>query len=204
MYLTKRQKEIYDYIKDYIDKNGYSPSLKELAENCGSMSTAGVFNHINALIKKGLIKKTPYRTRALELIERQAEKEPIKTEVPVLGIIANGFPSRTQTPLKFIRINDEMSHGPHTYALKVIGDYLKPEYILDGDYIVVESKEQAGNGELTLVVTNDGNTALFKIYNEDDKYIIRSLSQAPNNTSIIEANKIKILGSVVGVIRNLK
>ncbi|MBU1625805.1 hypothetical protein KKB18_00370, partial [bacterium] len=179
-------------------------SLKELAENCGSMSTAGVFNHINALIKKGLIKKTPYRTRALELIEKPSEKEPIKVEIPVLGIISNGLPSRTQTPLKFLRINDEMLQGPHNYALKVIGDYLKSEYILDGDYIVIESKETAGNGELALIVTNDGSTALFKVYSENEKYIIRTLNQVINNTSIIESSKIKVLGVVVGVIRNLK
>jgi repressor LexA len=203
MYLTKRQREIFNNIKDYIKDHGYSPSLKELAETCGSMSTAGVFNHINALIKKGVVKKTPYGRRALELIENPVEPAPKNTEVPVLGIISNGVPAQTPTPLKYIKVSEHMLKGNNAYSLKVIGDFLRAEYVLDGDYLIIESGDFADNGDLALIITNDGLTSLYKIYKENERYIVRSPNQILN-TSIIEANKIKILGTVVGLVRHFR
>jgi len=203
MYLTKRQREIYDSIKEYIKEHGYSPSLKELAETCGSMSTAGVFNHINALIKKGVVKKTPYGRRALELIEHPEQGSEKNTDIPVLGIISNGVPAQTPTPLKHIKVSEQMIKGNQAYSLKVIGDFLKDEFILDGDYLVIESADIADNGDLALVVSSDGLTSLFKIYKENDRYIVRSPNQILN-TSIIEASKLKILGTVVGLVRHFK
>jgi repressor LexA len=197
--LYKRQKQILKFIKDYIDKYGYSPTLGEIAEAMGVSSLATVHEHVQALAKKGVIKKFDGSVRGIEVTDA-AYSTPRTIELPVLGFIAAGQPILPFTdPGATIGVSPSyISDKKRSYVLQVKGDSMIEEGILDGDYVIIEEQNTARNGEIVVALLDSGLATLKKFYKEPKR--IR-LEPANSAMEPIYATDVKIQGKCVGVIR---
>ena len=199
IYLTKRQKQIYDFIVSQIKLNGYAPSIKELCDHFETSSLATMHKHLVNLAAKGLIKRQYNRSRSIEIIDRRAEELNV-IETPMLGSIAAGAPIEAVEDARTIGIPLELLRGKHTYVLRVKGDSMVDEHIIDGDYAVVESRSYADNGEIAVILLDRENVTLKRIYRE--RGYIRLQPANPNmEPMILKDEDVRIQGVVVGVIR---
>ncbi len=198
--LYKRQKQILGFIKQYIEKYGYSPTLGEIAESIGVSSLATVHEHLQALVTKGLIKKFEGAIRGIEVLDQQISQTLKGIELPILGYIAAGQPIMTYTdPNATANIPANMISGKkHSFVLQVKGDSMIEEGILDGDYVVIEEQATANNGEIVVALLDNGLATLKKYYQETNR--IR-LEPANSSMEPIFAIDVKIQGKCVGVIR---
>jgi len=196
--ISKRQKQIYEYIKKYIIKNEYAPSLDEIRIYFKLSSVSTVHHHISKLQKGGLIKKIKNEPRGIFLKEKQIEKILI---IPVLGAIA------AKEPVKEIKDGETLeipkSQLPKTgtyYALRIIGDGMINDGIYNGDFIIVRKQNRAKNGETIIALIRNNKIILRKIF--EKKNGSRSKSEDNINTNSIYANELNIQGKVVQLIRN--
>jgi len=199
VYLTKRQKQIYDYIVSQIKINGYAPSIKELCDHFDTSSLATMHKHLVNLAAKGLIKRDYNKSRAIEIIERGAEDLNV-VEAPMLGAIAAGAPIEAVEDPRPMGIPTELSRGRRTYVLRVKGDSMIDEHILDGDYAIVEARSYADNGEIAVVLLDKENVTLKKIYKERG-YIRLQPANPDMEPMILKDRDVRIHGVVVGIIR---
>lgn len=197
MHLTKRQKEIMDFLKDQIEKNGYAPSIAEIGERFGLSSPATVHKHLSHLHEKGLINKKDNLSRAIEIIPEKATNQ--SNEYPLLGNIAAGKPievldNREMTSL----FPDPMDKN--VYVLRVQGNSMIEDHIKDGDFVIVEEKSSANNGETVVALLDNERATLKRFYRE--KNHVR-LQPANENMEAIIVNEgdIAIQGVVIGVMR---
>lgn len=192
--LTKRQKEVFDYLSGYIDDNGYAPSYREIADHFGFSSVASVTDHIQALKDKGALESEFNAARSIQLTPQFEE---LTFEVPLLGSIAAGYPIEAIRTRETLSIPRDMT-GPNTFALKVHGDSMIDEGILDGDYVVVEKIANPRNGDVVVALIDNNNVTLKKFYKEKNR--IR-LQPANAKYGAIYATNPTIQGKVKGVIR---
>lgn len=192
--LTKKQKEVLDYIASYIDDNGYAPSYREIAEHFGFSSVATVTDHIQALKYKGALENEFNAARSIQLTPQFDEAT---FEIPLLGGIAAGSPIEAIRTRETISIPRDMV-GKNTFALKVHGDSMIDEGILDGDYVVVEKIDRPRNGDVVVALIDNDNVTLKKFYKEKGR--IR-LQPANAKYGAIYAVNPTIQGKVKGVIR---
>jgi len=198
MYLTKKQKKVYDFLNDYIKEKGYAPSIKEIAEYFGSTSLANIHLHLKNLEKKGLIKKEGHRSRAIEIIPQEKEYEDI--EIPVFGYISENSPIENREQLEFIRVPEKLLERGHLFALVVKGNYLKNADLKDGDYLICESRKKAEDGEIALIIDNDGVASLYEVFFEKEKLILRP-ANPEDKLLFVDKDDVRIKGIVAGVIR---
>jgi repressor LexA len=201
--LYKRQRQIVDYISQYIQKNGYSPTLKEIAEAIGVSSLATVHEHLQALQRKKIIKKHEGTVRGIELVDRTFIKINDSVDLPFMGYIAAGSPiePNTDTNASF-KVSPELITGKkRAYVLQVKGKSMIEDHIEDGDYIVVEETEAVGNGDIVVALLDNGLATLKRFYREVTR--IR-LEPANSNMSPIYATNVRIQGRVVGLIRKFQ
>lgn len=194
--LTKRQREILTFIQDFIKDFGYSPSYREIGEHFGLRSTATVAEHVETLKEKGYLDGTDRSARALVLTE-----DPL-TEVigvPLLGVIAAGAPIEAIRTNETIDIPHDMS-GRNTFALRVRGQSMIEDAILDGDYVIIEATSHVRDGEIVVALLDDGTVTLKRIYREPNR--IR-LQPANRHMSPIYVQQVTIQGRVKGVIRRM-
>lgn len=202
MNLTPKQLRILKLIRDSRIRNGYSPTMQELADELG-VSKVTVFEHVEALIKKGALKREPNKARSLSLADDAiVPDEEMSLSFPLVGRIAAGYPIE-----KFAQ-DDQLSleeiFGPRvgqkggTYALQVEGDSMRDEGILNGDYVIVERRETARNGERVVALLPNGETTLKTFFREGDR--IRLQPANPAFEPII-VKDCRIQGVVVGVLR---
>lgn len=202
MNLTPKQLRILKLIRDSRIRNGYSPTMQELADELG-VSKVTVFEHVEALIKKGALKREPNKARSLSLADDAiVPDEEMNLSFPLVGRIAAGYPIE-----KFAQ-DDQLSleeiFGPRvgqkggTYALQVEGDSMRDEGILNGDYVIVERRETARNGERVVALLPNGETTLKTFFREGDR--IRLQPANPAFEPII-VKDCRIQGVVVGVLR---
>jgi len=198
--LYKRQKQILDFIKQYIQKNGLAPTLTEIANALGVSSLATVHEHLRAMEKKGVIKRFDGSVRGIEVIEDSLGKGKSGIEVPLLGFIAAGAPIEPYTdPNASISVAPGMISGKkRAYVLQVKGTSMIDEGILDGDYVIVEEKETANNGDIVVAILENGFATLKRFFKEATR--IR-LEPANSKMAPIFAKDVKIQGKVVGVLR---
>jgi len=194
--LTKKQKAILDYVESFIDDNGYAPSFREIAEHFGYASTATVADHIQALKDKGIIDGQDNVARSLHIVDVN-DDEDISGVVPLMGAIAAG------RPIEAIRTNETISipkdmMGPSVFALKVRGDSMIDDGILDGDYVIIEKVNRPKNGDVVVALINNDEVTLKRFYRNKDH--IR-LQPANKNYKPIITNDVTIQGRVRGVIR---
>jgi len=198
--LYRRQKQILDFIKQYIQKNGLAPTLTEIANALGVSSLATVHEHLKAMEKKGVIKRFNGSVRGIEIVDDLSPAQQTGVDVPVLGFIAAGAPIEPFTdPNASVSIAPGMISGKkRAYVLQVKGTSMIEEGILDGDFVVVEEKETANNGDIVVAILENGFATLKKFFKEATR--IR-LEPANSKMSPIFAKNVKIQGKVVGVLR---
>ena len=202
MNLTPKQLTILRLIRDSRVRSGYSPTMQELADELG-VSKVTVFEHVEALIKKGALTREPNKARSLSIASNVAlpdEEKPVS--FPLIGKIAAGY------PIEKFQDDDEINlaelFGPSvgrvnaTYALCVDGDSMRDEGILDGDYVIVERRDTARNGDRVVALLPNGETTLKTYFKEADH--IR-LQPANPDFEPIRVKECKIQGIVVGVMR---
>ncbi|AKM82792.1 TPA: transcriptional repressor LexA [Candidatus Berkelbacteria bacterium] len=192
--LTKRQKEIYDFIEQYIASHDYAPSYREIAEFFNLSSVATVSDHIENLKEKDYLKKDFNEARSLQLTPRFDERT---FTIPLLGAIAAGMPIEAIRTNETIDIPKDMM-GKNVFALKVRGDSMIDDGIFDGDYIVIEQTNSPHDGEIVVALIENEMATLKRFYREKD--CIR-LQPANSNYNPIRTNKVTIQGRVKGVIR---
>ncbi len=198
--LYKRQRQIVDFIAQYIQKNGYSPTLQEIANSIGVSSLATVHEHLQALIRKGVIKKYEGTVRGLELVDRTFLRLTDAVDLPLLGFIAAGQPIQPYTdPNATFKVSPELITGKkRAYVLQVKGDSMIEEGILDGDFVVIEEQQEVTNGDIVVALLDNGLATLKKFYKEATR--IR-LEPANSKMQPIYATRVRIQGRCVGLIR---
>lgn len=197
--IYKRQSQILDFLKQYIETNGYAPTLKQIAKALGVSSLATVHEHLQALEKKGLIKRKIGATRGLVLTDHIPHPSE-GLEVPILGFIAAGSPIEPHTdPNARISIAPSMvTSKKRVFVLQVRGESMIEDGIWDGDYVVVEQQELADNGDIVVALLDNGLATLKRYFREATR--IR-LEPANRTMSPIFAKSVTIQGKVVGLIR---
>lgn len=198
--LYRKQKQILDFIKQYIDKYGYSPTLGEIAEAIGVSSLATVHEHLGALAAKGVIKRFEGTIRGIEVVEQKNTPMTQGIELPILGFIAAGQPIMTFTdPDATVKVSPSMLSGKkRSYVLQVKGDSMIEDGILDGDYVIIEEQTVAHDGDIVVALLENGLATLKRFFKEPNRIRLE-----PANASMepIYATDVKIQGKCVGVIR---
>jgi len=200
MPLTKRQREILDYLSVYVDENGYAPSFEEIAGKFNYNSLATVHEHLSNLERKGCIKRSYNESRAIEILP--SEHRPSAIELPLLGSVAAGMPieelatgESIAVPASFVR------RGGGHYALHVKGNSMIDEHIRDGDVVVVQERQTADNGEMVIALTHGSAATVKKFYRERDGRIRLQPANETMAPIYVHENDVTIQGIVVGVLR---
>ena len=199
MALTRRQREIYDYIVEFVKENGYSPSLEEIGSHFDLASVATVHKHIQHLVSKGFLRKAWNRSRSLEPVDETASDAP---EVPLLGTVAAGSPIEAiEHSDENIRVPVQMMGRPsETYALRVRGDSMIEDQICDGDVVIIERRDEARNGETVVALVGGQDATLKRFYRKGAQVRL-----VPANASMdpieVPASEVNIRGVVRGLLR---
>ena len=202
MNLTPKQLKILQLIRDSRVVRGYSPTMQELADELG-ISKVTVFEHVEALIKKGALKRDPNKARSLSICDNAVvpdEAQPLT--FPLVGKIAAGYPIEKFESSDQLNLSElfgtRVGQKGGSFALRVEGDSMKDEGILDGDYVIIERRETARNGERVVALLPNGETTLKTFYREGDR--IRLQPANPDFEPII-VRDCKVQGVVSGVLR---
>jgi len=201
--LYKRQRQIVDYIAQYIQKNGFAPTLKEIAGAIQVSSLATVHEHLQALQRKNVIKKHEGTVRGIELVDRTFLRVTDSIDLPILGFIAAGSPIEpyTDTDATF-KVSPEMVTGKkRAYILQVKGQSMIEDHIDDGDYVVIEETSSVNNGDIVVALLDNGLATLKRFYKEVTRV---RLEPANATMSPIYATNVQIQGRVVGLIRKFR
>jgi len=200
MPLTKRQREILNYLATYTEQNGYAPSFEEIAEQFRYSSLATVHEHLSNLERKGYIKRSYNESRAIEILPTEATPRAI--ELPVFGSVAAGVPIESIEHGETMSVPDTfVRRGGNHYVLRVRGNSMIDEQIRDGDFVVINERRSADNGEMVIALMNGSSATVKKFYRERDG---RIRLQPANDTMppiYVNENDVMIQGIVVGVMR---
>ena len=198
MHLTRRQKEILDFIREYLEREGYAPSLEEIGARFGLSSVATVHKHVQNLVEKGLLRKAWNRSRSLELVD---PREPAALEIPLLGTVAAGAPIEAVATPDSIAVPASLVASKNCYALRVRGDSMVEDHICDGDVVVVESRELPRDGETVVALIQREEVTLKRFYRDGGKVRL-----VPANSRLepmeFPAEDVQVQGVVVGLLRN--
>jgi repressor LexA len=201
MALTRRQKQVYDFISGFVDKHGYSPSFEEIAEGLGLSSLATVHKHITNLEKKGMLYRVHNRSRSIDVLPPGARTRS-SDRLPLAGRIAAGLPvEATETP-ETISLHDVVGNRD-VFALEVRGDSMRDEHIISGDYVLVERTQTARQGEIVVALVHGSETTLKRFYTEGAVVRLQ-----PANMEMepiyVPAGQVAIQGRVLGVLRKYR
>jgi len=200
MPLTKRQREILTYLTAYSEQNGFAPSFEEIAENFAYSSLATVHEHLTNLERKGYIKRNYNESRAIEIMPTEATPRAI--ELPLLGTVAAGMPIEAVEANETFTVPDAMvGRGGNHYVLRVRGNSMVDEQIRDGDFVVVNERQRADNGEMVIAMLNGNSATVKKFYRERDGRIRLQPANETMQPIYVHENDISIQGIVVGVLR---
>lgn len=201
--LYKKQRQILDFISQYIQLNGCSPTLQEIADAMGLSSLATVHEHLQALEKKGVIKKYAGAVRGLEIIDNAINSSLNAIELPIVGFIAAGEPiDAVENPIDTVLVSSDLvSKTKRSYVLQVRGDSMIEEGIFDGDYVVLQHQENANNGEIIVALIDDNFATLKKFYKEQNGMIRLQPANSKMDPIIVHPASLKIQGKVTGIIR---
>ena len=197
MILTKRQKEFLDYIKEYIAEHGFAPTLEEIGEHFTLNSLATVHKHLANLEAKGLIRRKWNFSRAIELVDPTTR--PGAVELPLLGYVAAGAPIEAVETVDSFVVPEQLLGRGSSFVLRVRGDSMIDDGICDGDFIVVEKRERADNGE-TVVALVKGDATVKRFHKDGDKVRLLPANQRVEPI-VADAADVEIRGVVVAVMR---
>ena len=206
MAITRRQRELYDFISRFVAERGYSPSYDEIREALGLNSLATVHKHVSNLEEKGLLTRDYNRSRSIDLV---APKGKLKQSMavntglvlPIIGRIAAGLPieSMQQNDGNTISLADFV-RSKEVFVLEVRGESMQDEHIMDGDYVLVEKTKVGRNGDLVVALVNGDETTLKRFYKVGDKVRLQP-SNASMQPIIVPATAVELQGKVIGVLR---
>jgi len=204
MAITKRQRQVYDFIHDFVQQHGYSPSFQEIGAGMGLSSLATVHKHVSNLEKKGLLKRDYNRSRSIDVLPargmlRKQPRIPPPNSLPFLGRIAAGQPIEAVEQGETISLGD-ITRSKDVYVLQVKGESMKDEHIVEGDYVLVEKVNLVRNGEIVVALIDNYETTLKRIYREGSKTRLQ-----PSNTGmepiVVPTRSVQVQGRVIGVLR---
>ena len=210
MALTRRQKQVYDFISEFVDKNGYSPSFDEIREGLGLNSLATVHKHITNLEQKELLRRDYNRSRSIDLLKPRgrmkqafaaaaANAAESSMSLPLMGRIAAGRPLEALENPESISLSD-FTRSKEVYVLQVTGESMQDEHIVNGDYVLVEKTNTARDGEIVVALVNGSDATLKRIYVEGSKVRLQP-SNAAMQPIVVPAATVQVQGKVIGVLR---
>jgi repressor LexA len=201
MAVTRRQKEILDFLESFVARNGYSPSFEEIARGMGLKSLATVHKHITNLEKKGLLDRVHNRSRSIDVLP-PGTRTRSSDRLPLAGRIAAGLPVETAESPDSISLHDVVGNRD-AFALEVRGDSMRDEHIVSGDWVLVERTATARQGEIVVALVNGAETTLKRFYSEGNMIRLQ-----PANTEMdpiyVPAAHVAIQGRVLGLLRRYK
>jgi repressor LexA len=198
--LTKRQQEIFDFIKRYSARHGYPPTVRDIGKAIGLTSSSTVHAHLANLEKLGALRRDPTKPRAMEILTDKAKKIVAPAGLPLVGRVAAGQPILAEENIEdYVEVPQIAGGDEGEYVLKVQGDSMKNVGILEGDYVVVHSTETARNGEIVVALLGEEAT-VKRFFKEADHVRLQ-----PENESLepIRTRDVQVLGRVVGVFRRV-
>ena len=205
MTLTKRQRQVLNYLVGFLNKNGYSPSFEEIAQALKLASLATVHKHLSTLEKKGFIRRGYNQSRSIEVVQlpkpvREQVIERHAVGLPLAGRIAAGKPLEAVEEKETISLAD-FTRRTNTFVLQVKGDSMRDDHILDGDYIVVEQTQVANPGEIVVALVGDEEATVKRFFRDPGGKIRLQPANAQMAPIILSGSEVKIQGRVIGVLR---
>jgi repressor LexA len=204
MAITRRQHDVYSFIQQFVEQNGYSPSFEEIGEGLGLSSLATVHKHVTNLQQKGLLKRDFNRSRSIDLVaprgrNRQSMAAAPALSLPLMGRITAGLPVEALENPETISLSD-FSRSRDVFVLAVRGESMQDEHILNGDYVIVERVKTATDGDIVVALVGGAETTLKRFYLEGDKVRLQpsNVTMAP---IVVPAQDVQIQGRVIGVLR---
>ena len=199
--LTKRQQEIFDFIKRYGAKYGYPPTVREIGKAVGLASSSTVHAHLANLERVGLLRRNPTKPRALELLIGKAKQAVGPSGLPLVGQVAAGQPVLAEENIEeYVQVPTIAGGEEGEYVLRVAGDSMRDAGILEGDYVVVRPQETAKNGDIVVALLGDEAT-VKRYFKERDHVRLQPENEAMKP---IRTKDARVLGRVVGVFRKIK
>lgn len=193
--LTERQREIYEFIREKIEVRGYGPTVREIGAGFAIRSPNGVMCHLKALEKKGIIKRTGFRARAIQLVDHR----PSSAGLPLLGAVAAGSPTEAVAQEERLEFGDLFGGRDH-YALRVRGQSMIENHIDHGDYVIIRKQETAQNGERVVAMIDDEVT-LKRFFKEKNRIRLEPANGTMSPIIVDDVEDVRILGVLVGVMR---
>ncbi|WP_158749986.1 transcriptional repressor LexA [Acidobacterium sp. S8] len=198
MAVTRRQKEVLDFISGFVQRNGYSPSFEEIARGLDLKSLATVHKHITNLQNKGLLQRAHNRSRSIDVMPARS-KTRMTDRLPLLGRIAAGSPVEATENAESISLTDIIG-SKDVFVLQVRGDSMRDEHILDGDYVLIERARTAREGEIVVALVNGAETTLKRYYMEGSMIRLQP-SNIEMDPIFVPATNVAIQGRALGILR---
>jgi repressor LexA len=202
MALTRRQRQVYDFIAGFVQAHGYSPSFEEIGEGLGLSSLATVHKHISNLEAKGLLKRGFNRSRSIDVLPprgRMKQALALSQSLPLVGRIAAGRPLEAIENPESISLTD-FTQAKDVFVLEVRGDSMQEEHIVNGDYVLVERAATAHNGEIVVALVAGADATLKRFYKEGARVRLQPANNAMQPI-LVPARDVQIQGRVIGVLR---
>ncbi|MCC7497267.1 MAG: transcriptional repressor LexA [Bryobacterales bacterium] len=209
MALTRRQKQVLDFIAEFVQRHGYSPSYEEIAEGLDLASLATVHKHISSLEGKGYLRRNFYQSRSLEVSakyleeQRQYGRYGPSLEVRLAGRIAAGSPVESVATDSSLNLGDFVA-GDETFALEVRGDSMIEDHICDGDYVLVERTNDVKDGEIVVALVSGMETTLKRFYRESDTLARLQPANSAMQPILIPLENLELQGRVLAVLRKYR
>ena len=210
MALTKRQKQVLDFLVEFTEGNGYSPSYEEIAHKLDLASLATVHKHVSALEAKHYVKRSYNQSRSLEVspkyvqeYRRQLESVAPISGVPLLGRIAAGAPVESFATAEKLQFADFTGNGS-TYALQVRGDSMIDDHICSGDFVLVETTDSVKDGDIVVALVEGAETTLKRFYREPDGRIRLQPANSQMQPILVEPAALQIQGRILAVLRKYR
>jgi len=199
MNVTPRQLDILRLIRDFRSNRGFSPTMQELADRLG-VSKVTVFQHLEALVEKGLIRKSRHKARSLALTNRVEFQDQHDQTLPLLGYIAAGAPIEAIQAEEKLEVPSMFRKPGQNFVLRVRGDSMLDEQIRDGDFVIVDSGSQPKNGQTVVALLENGEVTLKRFYREGTRIRLQPANEA-YEALYVPANELTVQGVVIGILR---
>ena len=198
--LTKRQQEIFDFVKKYVGEHGYPPTVRDIGKAIGLTSSSTVHAHLANLEKLGLLRRDPTKPRAIEVLKDKAREVVAPAGLPVVGQVAAGQPVLADENIEeYVPVPGIAGGDDGEFVLRVKGDSMKDAGILEGDFVIVRRQETAGDGEIVVALVGEEAT-VKRFFRENDHVRLQPENEAMEP---IRTREVVILGRVVGVFRRV-
>jgi repressor LexA len=198
--LTKRQQEIFDYVKQYVRDHGYPPTVRDIGQAIGLASSSTVHAHLANLEKLGLLRRDPTKPRAIEVLKDKARQAVAPAGLPVVGQVAAGQPVLAEENIEeYVPVPGIAGGDDGEFVLRVKGDSMKDAGILEGDFVIVRKQETAADGDIVVALVGEEAT-VKRFFRENDHVRLQ-----PENDTLqpIRTREAQVLGRVVGLCRRV-